>query len=546
MHRDYPDLKNGRKPISYLHPDMEGILGDTYGLMLYQESVMRVAERFAGFTLAEADNLRKACGKKNRVLIAEQREMFVAGCVAQGFGDKLGTDLFDIIEPFADYAFNKSHSYGYGLVAYQTAWLKANHPVEYMAALLSSVKDDKDRTAVYLAECRSMSVEVLVPDVNLSAAAFTARRNDAPQEPPAGVTPLRDKSSRGPGSIAFGLSAVRNVGGGLVGHIVAERERGGPFSSFYDFCNRVDTTVLNKRTVESLVKAGGFDALGHPRKGLCLVFEEIIDRTITRRREEELGISTLFSLLEQPSPASGDGGSAAGGFDETHVAIPDVEFDKSERLALEKEMLGLYVSDHPLMGLERELRRVADTTIRELVERATAGEGFSGEQQGGGYVTEVQVVGGVVTSLQRRYTKRGELMGTFVLEDLESAIDVFVFPKTMREYGAQLEEDAIVCVRARVDLREEQPKLVAMDIRRPELRRDDVDPPLEVTVPVGALTDTVVQRLRDLLAEHSGPSPVLLRLGPKVLRLPPEFNVDPASGLVGALKELLGAGAVSG
>jgi DNA polymerase-3 subunit alpha len=543
MHRDYPDLKNGRKPITYLHPDMEAILGDTYGLMLYQESVMRVAERFAGFTLEEADNLRKACGKKNRILIAEQREMFVAGCVAQGFDVKLGTDLFDIIEPFADYAFGKSHSYGYGFVAYQTAWLKANHPVEYMAALLSSVKDDKDRTAVYLAECRSMSIEVNVPDVNLSAAAFTARRNDAPLLPPAAVTPVRDTASRGPGSIVFGLSAVRNVGGGLVGLVEVERERGGPFTSFYDFCNRVDTSVLNKRTVESLVKAGAFDSLGHPRKGLCLVFEEIIDRTVTRRREEELGISTLFSLLEEPAGASGDPGG--GGFDETHVTIPDVEFDKSERLALEKEMLGLYVSDHPLMGLERELRRVSDTTIRELVERATAGEGFS-DQQAGGYVPDVQVVGGVVTSLQRRYTKRGELMGTFVLEDLESAIEVFVFPKTMREYGAQLQEDAIVCVRARVDLREEQPKLIAMDVRRPELRRDDVDPPLEVTVPVSSLTDTVLVRLRDLLAEHTGPSPVLLRLGPKVVRLPPEFNVDAGSGLVGALKELLGAGAVSG
>src|SRR5205085_1040668 len=197
-----------------------------------------VAARFAGFTLLEAGSLRKAVGKKKRGLIALEREKFVAGCEATGYGSDLGTKLFDIIEPFADYAFNKSHAFAYGMVAYQTAWLKANHPVEYLAALLTSVKDDKDKTAVYLAECRTMGVEVLVPDVNLSIAAFGAVD----------------------GKIPFGLAAIRNVGEGLVGLIVAEREKNGPFSDFYDFCRRVDPGVLNKRSVESLVKAGAFDS----------------------------------------------------------------------------------------------------------------------------------------------------------------------------------------------------------------------------------------------------------------------------------------------
>src|SRR5262249_5067345 len=191
-----------------------------YGLMIYQESVMRVAQRFAGYSLEDADNLRRACGKKIRSLIAAERENFVAGCVASGYGDAIGTQLFDIIEPFADYAFNKSHSYGYGLVAYQTAWLKANHPVEYLAALLSSVKDDKDKSAVYLSECRSLGIEVLVPDVNASSANFTARR----------------ASAEGGGSIIFGLSAIRNVGEGLVGLITLERDKNGPFQDFPDFC----------------------------------------------------------------------------------------------------------------------------------------------------------------------------------------------------------------------------------------------------------------------------------------------------------------------
>jgi DNA polymerase-3 subunit alpha len=516
MHRDYPELKNGRMPPRYVHPEMAEVLSDTYGLMLYQESVMRVAERFAGYSLEEADNLRKACGKKDRKLIADEREKFVQGCVARGYGEETGTRLFDLIEPFANYAFNKSHAYGYGLVAYQTAWLKANHPVEYLAALLSSVKDDKDHTAIYLGECRNLGIDVRVPDINESSSNFTARRG---------------AGARGPGVIVFGLSAVRNVGEGVVAQIVAEREKNGPFSDFHDFCCRVDPFVLNKRSIESLIKAGAFDSLGHPRKGLCLVFEEIIDHVLARRREEELGISTLFSVLAE-TPAD-----EAGGLDEARRTISDVEFDKSERLAFEKEMLGLYVSDHPLLGFEAALRLRTDATVRELRDQATSPDALA-DLSG----TSV-VVGGVVTALSRRYTRRGELMATFVLEDLESAIEVFVFPKTMAEHGMRLEDDAIVCVRGRLDMREDVPKLVAMEITRPELT--PADEALELCVPLSSVSESVVARLKELVVEHPGPVPVHIHLGSKVLRLPAQFNVDPRGGLVGALKELLGANAVS-
>ena len=346
MHRDYPELKNGRKQLTYLHPDIEPILKDTYGLMLYQESVMRVAQKFAGYTLEEADNLRKACGKKIRAMIAAERQKFVAGCVTQGYGEELGTQLFDIIEPFADYAFNKSHSYGYGLVAYQTAWLKAHHPVEYMAALLTSVKDNKDKTAVYLAECRSMGIDVTVPDVNRSVAEFAPDRSgDRDPDRPA---------------IVFGLAAVRNVGESLVERIVAERTANGPFADIFDFCQRVDPVVLNKRTMESLVKAGAFDSLDHPRQGLCLVLENVVDRTLERRRERDLGITTLFAAFEEEQADPGWGGAK--------VAIPDTEFDKAQRLAFEKEMLGLYVSDHPLMGYEAALARHTDSTLSDMRE----------------------------------------------------------------------------------------------------------------------------------------------------------------------------------
>ena len=344
MHRDYADRKNGRQPVTYLHPDLEEILGDTYGLMIYQESVMRVAQKIAGYDLAEADNLRKACGKKNRALIQAEREKFVAGCVATGYDESLGTELFDIIEPFADYAFNKSHAYGYGFIAYQTAWLKAHYPVEYLASLLTSVKDNKDKTAVYLGECRSMGIEVLVPDVNRSLSDFAADFS--------GGQGVIGEQGGSPGAITFGLAAVRNVGEGLVALIVEERERSGPFVDFYDFCQRVDPQVLNKRTIESLIKAGGFDSLGHPRRGLCLVFEEIVDRTLERRREHEAGVVSLFASLEPETSGQ------ATGFADTRTPIPDTEFDKSQRLAFEKEMLGLYISDHPLMGLEGSLARL--------------------------------------------------------------------------------------------------------------------------------------------------------------------------------------------
>jgi len=519
MHRDYADRKNGRKPITYAHPDLEPILKDTYGLMIYQESVMRVAQKFAGYTLSQADELRKACGKKLPALIAMERERFIAGCIEEGYGEKLGTDLFAIIEPFADYAFNKSHSYGYGLVAYQTAWLKANYPIEYLAALLSSVKDDKDKTAVYLSECRSMGIEVLVPDVNTSSMNFTPR-HDA-------------EGADRPGAIVFGLSAVRNVGEGVVSMIVIERETNGPYLDFHDFCCRVDPAALNKRSVESLIKSGAFDSLGHPRKGLGLVFEEIIDHVLVLRREQELGISTLFSMLEEPT----EGGVAT--YSEARRQIPDLEFDKSERLAFEKEMLGLYVSDHPLMGHEAALRRVTDISIRDLLDQSVPALGSYAESSG------FTKVGGVVTNLSRRYTKRGELMATFVLEDLEAAIEVFVFPKTMAEYGMRLEEDAIVVMRGRLDQREDVAKFVCMDVNRPDLAADGASAPIEVAVPVTSLTESLVSRLKELVVDHPGPSPLHLRLGEKVIRLPSQFNVDPGGGFVGALKELFGPHSIS-
>ncbi len=496
MHNDFADRKNGRKPVICLHPDVAEELADTHGLMIYQESMMRVATRFAGYSLLEADNLRKACGKKNRELIALEREKFVAGADATGYGSDLGTKLFDIIEPFADYAFNKSHAFAYGMVAYQTAWLKANHPVEYLAALLTSVKDDKDKTAVYLAECRTMGVEVLVPDVNLSIAAFGAVD----------------------GKIPFGLAAIRNVGEGLVGLIVAERENAGPFSDFYDFCRRVDPGVLNKRSVESLVKAGAFDSMGHPRRGLLAVFEQVIDRTLARRREQELGVMSLFGEM---GDASAGGPSSV--VDE-RVPIPDVEFDQHQRLVFEKEMLGLYVSSHPLFGVEAMLRRHAECTIAELRECRDG---------------DTKWVGGVVTALQRKYTKRGDLMAVFTLEDLQSAIEVMVFPRTMLEHGVYLADDAIVCVKGRIDQREEPAKIICLELKRPDLTPEGTAP-VRIKLSPASLTHGLLERLKSVLRDHPGHQVVHVHLDPHILRLPDEFRVDSGNGLVSELRVLLG------
>ncbi len=507
-HNEYADRKNGRKPISYPHPALEEVLAPTYGLMVYQEQLMRVSQQLAGYSLEDADNLRKATGKKIREMLAKERTKFVDGCVAQGHEREFGEQMFDTIEPFADYSFNKSHTVGYGLVTWQTAWLKANHPREYLAALLTSVKGDKDKSAIYLNECRQREIPVLVPDVNESAMDFAV------------VHPIGEDGTPGPGAIRFGLSAVRNVGEGVVAKIIEARDEGGPFTDFYDFCERVAAPVLNKRTIESLIKSGAFDSLGHPRQGLSLVFEPIIDVMIDRKNQEAVGQFDLFSTA--PVEAGAD-------VQTTHEPIPEQEFAKTQRLAFEKEMLGLYVSDHPLMGAERALRRYTDATLSELKEIR---EG------------EMRTVGGVVTALARKYTKRGDLMATFVLEDLGAAVEVMVFPKTMAQYGELLAEDAIVCIKGRLDLREDTPKMMAMDVTLPELVLDGA-PPVKLRVRPGALTDDKTTRLKEILAEHPGDSQVFVHLeGPDkttVVRLGDEFCVSERNGLFGELRVLLGA-----
>ena len=501
MHNDYADRKNDRKPVQVFHEDAADILADTYGLMIYQESVMRVAQRFAGYALDEADNLRKACGKKDRKLMAKERDSFVVGCERRGYGRDLGTQLFDIIEQFADYAFNKSHSYGYGLIAYQGAYLKAQYPVEYMAALLTSVKNKLERAAVYLAECRQMKIKVALPNVNLSESDFAATR-----------------SPEGEKAISFGLSAIRHMGTGTAQMVLDERRENGPFADFYDFCQRVDPMVLNKGVVESLIKAGCFDSFGHPRQGLLNVSETIVRRCVQQQRDRSQGIMSLF----------GEGGQE--NFEE-RIEIPGVEFDKTRRLAAEKEMLGLYVSDHPIMGMEGVLARKTTHRIDQLAE---VEEGTSVK------------VGGVVSNLRKRWTRKGDLMASCDLEDMYGSMEVTLFPRAMEEHGHKLEDDLVVVLEGRLDRRDDEPNLICYGAEPIDPASANGLATLRLNLGACGLPPERIETLRSVIAGHPGKSEVLLMLGAdKGIKLSSAHGVDAGSGLIGELREMLGENAIA-
>jgi DNA polymerase-3 subunit alpha len=494
MHNLYADRKNGRAPIEELHPALTDKLADTYQIMVYQEQVMSVAQEMAGYSMVDADNLRRAMGKKIKSVMKAEEDKFVAGCIAQGHSEKVGREIFALIEHFSGYGFNRSHSAGYGLVAYQTAYLKAHHPAEYMASLLTATKRDKDRTAVYLSECRQMGIEVLVPDVNESDSDFTVRE----------------------GRIRFGLSAVRNVGEGVVEKIVEARKEG-PFESFHDFVDRVDVSALNKRTVESLIKAGAFDAMGYPRKGLTVVFEQILDGTLERRRNEDMGQFSLFA---------GDPASVSQG----HIEVPDLTWPKKIGLGFEKEMLGLYVSDHPLLAVGQALAAATTATIRELDEMADK--------------TSV-TIGGLVAGITRRWTRNGDPMIFFQLEDMEGSVEAVAFPRTVNDYGHVVVEDAVVIVSGSLDHRGDEVKMMAREIKELEVRDDST---VRLKAPAATLTPEMVSRLKVILSNHPGAAPVYLNMtsdqGVKVLKLSDAHRVEPRTALFAELKELLGPSAI--
>jgi DNA polymerase-3 subunit alpha len=497
LHTEYARRKHGLSPVTVPHPDLTEILEPTYGVLVYQEQVLEIAKRIAGFTLGGADLLRRAIGKKKASEMEAQKTNFLEGCAANGYERRFAQELWNLIEGFADYAFNKSHSAGYGLLSYQTAWLKANYPVEYMAALLTSVKSNKDRLPAYLATCRSMGIIVLQPDVNASEMDFS----------PDGER------------IRFGLSAVRNVGEQVVQAIIEARTARGAFTDFSDFADKVDPGVLNKRTVESLIKAGAFESLGHPRKGLLLVADKICERSIETKRQQSQGAFSLFDL----QPEVGDG----------PVTVPDLEFDRKEKLAAEREMLGLYVSDHPLLGLETVLAELATAPIPRLREVGSSAQ-----------VTAA----GILTGVQKKYTKRGEPYVVGVCEDLAGSIEVMFFPTVFAEHGDLLVEDQVLAITGRLD-GGDTPKLVASAVRAPDLS-DVSAAPIVLQLAPQQCTAEVVAHLKAVLSEHRGLAPVHLRLlgadgRSTTMRLADDLRVRRSPGLYAELKMLLGADAVA-
>jgi DNA polymerase-3 subunit alpha len=501
VHNDYADRKNHRQGVSYDHVDLEEILGETYGLMIYQEDIMRVATKIAGFSMTEADDLRKACSKKIREMIQAQRTKFVEGSEREGYGRALGETIFNKIEPFADYAFNKSHAYGYSLIGYQNAWLKVNYPVEYMAALLTSFRDDKDKASLYLNEARQMGIKVGVPDVNES---FGDYAPSASQD----------------NTILFGMAAVRNVGEALVEKIVSERDANGRFNSIYDFVRRVDPAVLNRRSMESLIKAGAFDSLGVTRLGFLLKADEIVDVTLSRRKDLSLGISTLFSTL---------GADAGNDWEGTEIAVSDTEFDKAVKLDFEREMLGTYISDHPLRDLEGALATKTEGSILAIRER---GEELSRSGK-------AVVVGGILAEVQIRTTKAGQQYARTVLEDLGGSLEVTFSVKNFERCSGFLSKDNIVLMKIRVNNRDDELVFSAFDVDL--LRVDRATDELRLSLRPEDLTMTSIGTLREILRRNPGQSPVIVEAGAggKSFKLGPDFNVNITS-VVGDLRSQFG------
>ncbi|MEW2375235.1 DNA polymerase III subunit alpha [Micromonospora sp. NPDC047812] len=508
-HTNYALRKNGLQEITPIHPELEEplreILAPTYGLIVYQEQVQRAAQILAGYTLGQADLLRRAMGKKKKEILDKEFIPFRDGCRERGYSDEAIQKVWDVLVPFAGYAFNKAHSAAYGLVSYWTAYLKAHYPAEYMAALLTSVGDDKDKMALYLSECRRMRIQVLPPDVNTSAGPFT----------PVGK------------EIRFGLGAVRNVGANVVAAIMRCRDEKGEYADFYDFLSKVDAVVCNKKTIESLIKAGAFDSLGHSRKALLTVHAEAIDAYADVKRKEAVGQYDLF----------GAGfGDAETNSTTVMPVIGDGEWDKRDKLAFEREMLGLYVSDHPLFGLEHVLGAAADCTIAALSEEGTVPDGA------------VVTLAGILSGVQRRVTKQGRAWASATLEDLAGGVETLFFPNTYEVIGQYIAEDAIVVVKGRVDRRDDTPRIMAMDMSMPDVSSNPANKPVTLTIPVHRCTPPLVERLKETLVLHPGDTEVHVKLlnggRTTTLRLGP-FRVAATTALMGDLKSVLGPANVS-
>ena len=497
----YARRKNGLEPVTYPDERLRPITESTYGICIYQEQYMEIAKRMAGFSPAEADDLRKAIGKKIHSLMASLREKFLEGCAANGVAAAVAQQLWADMEQAQDYSFNKSHAACYALISYRTAWLRANHPREYMAALISSVMNTKDKVPYYVAACEELGIEVLPPDVNESQVDFAVVE----------------------GKIRFGLNAVKNVGEATCRAIVAAREQDGPFSSVGDLVTRVDAQLLNRRVLEALAKCGALDRIVPSRLGL--LEERTLDQVLAYGQRHQadrlLGQASIFDL----------GASAASSADH-EPKIPALDADKATLLKMEKESLGLYVSEHPLRGIRDQLRRRTDCTLAELERRRDG---------------ETVAVGGLVAAVRTTTTKKGEPMAFVQLEDLTGSVELVVFNSAYAAARELLVEDALLVVKGRVDHRQQgETKLVALEVSPFEASPERREVRLRVdarSAPAG-----VIRELASLVREFPGEAPVYVdlvtSLGPKLLELGPDYRVDPQPDFFASVRHLLGAAAV--
>ncbi|WP_017615851.1 DNA polymerase III subunit alpha [Nocardiopsis salina] len=507
-HNDYADRSNGRQEITAIHPELydalEPILGETFHLIVYQEQIMAIAQQLAGYTLGGADLMRRAMGKKKIEALEKEEAKFFPGMMEKGFSRESVQALWDVMLPFAGYAFNKSHAAGYALVAYWTAYLKANYPAAYMAALLTSVSGDKDKMAVYLSECRSQGIKVLPPDVNDSGLRFTPVGND----------------------IRFGMGAVRNVGTNVVNSITKTREEKGKYSSFTDFLSKIELAACNKRVIESLIKAGAFDSLGQPRRELYRHHETAVEGMISSKKQEAHGQFDLFG--------GGDGGDAAPiGL---NIAWGDEEWDRKTKLGFEREMLGLYVSSHPLAGAERILARSREHSISQIV------GGDLARERG-----EVRIAG-LVSGVDKRVNKAGNQWAICTVEDLDASMEVLFFPKTYPLYSEALWEDTAITVKGRLNERDGSWSMFASEMSILDISHvSDGEPPVLLTISEDRITSEMIGDLQQVLVTHKGETPVRIRVDNPVksriyaldrysVNISPEFN--------GEVKSLLGAYAV--
>ncbi len=505
-HTNYALRKNNQQQVAYLHPELADalapILGETYGLLVYQEQVMAIAQQLAGYTMGGADALRKAMGKKNLAVLNAEYVPFEAGMKAKGFSEGSIKALWETLLPFSAYAFNKSHAAAYGLVSYWTAYLKANYRAEYMAALLQSVKDDKDRSAIYLAECRRMGIKVLPPDVNESDGMFTPVGDD----------------------IRYGLGAIRNVGDNVVRGIVEGRDESGKASDFNEFLSNVPLVVCNKRVIESLIKAGAFDSMGHARRALMECYEQKVDEVIDLKRNQANGQDDLF-------------GDAGEGDALISSPIPEVEeWDKRVRLAFEREMLGLYVSDHPLLGLEHVLLANRDHSIGAVI-----------AEDGPRDITTT--IAGMITAVTRKQTKNGDLWAIVTVEDLEASVEVLLFPKAYQLVAMQLATDTIVRIKGRVVGKDDGVEVRGTDVSFPDVS-EGPSGPVVISLPAARCTPAVVQQLRTVLTNHPGATEVRVRLTTSsnrttMWKLEESLRVMPSPPLMADLKALLGPSCLS-